>query len=85
VGSTHEDDLRAGLLLAAGYRALESELGDGPFGWESAVTAVGNGTETDEDEARWIVTCLDALQVFDHEGAQLRLEPILRQCMALRD
>nr|WP_258049689.1 hypothetical protein [Streptomyces finlayi] len=70
-------------LLAAGYRALDDEFKDGPFDLEGAVTAVALKIE-DEDEGRWIVTCLDALQVFDREDTQLRLEPLLRQCVALR-
>ncbi|MBC3992112.1 hypothetical protein H8N00_25175 [Streptomyces sp. AC563] len=69
-------------LLATGYRALDDEFEDGPFDVEGAVTAVALKIE-DEDEARWIVNCLDALQVLDREGAQLRLEPLLRQCVAL--
>ncbi|MFE9374551.1 hypothetical protein ACFYM2_32935 [Streptomyces sp. NPDC006711] len=69
--------------LASGYRALVKEYEDGWFDWESGMTAVAVGGEVDEEEARWIVTCLDALQVFDHEGAQLRLEPLLRACVAL--
>lgn len=69
-------------LLAAGYRALDHEFKDGPFDLESAVTAVALKIE-DEDEARWIVNCLDTLQVFDREDTQLRLEPLLRECVAL--
>ncbi|MCX5428429.1 hypothetical protein OHU11_12155 [Streptomyces sp. NBC_00257] len=45
------------------------------------MTAVAVRSEIDEEEARWIVTCFDALQVFDREGAQLRLEPLLRECV----
>ncbi|MEU8686300.1 hypothetical protein [Streptomyces sp. NPDC048611] len=71
-------------LLATGYQILAEEYKEGSFDWESALTAVAVKGEADEDEARWIVTCLDALQVFDHEGGLLRLEPLLRQCMALR-
>jgi hypothetical protein len=70
-------------LLATGYRALNDEFKDGLFDLEGAVTAVALKID-DEDEARWIVTCLDALQVFDREGTQLRLEPVLRECVALR-
>ncbi|MGW6522122.1 hypothetical protein [Streptomyces sp. NPDC054962] len=69
-------------LLAAGYRALDDEFKDGPFDLESAVTAVALKIE-DEDEARWIVNCLDALQAFDREDTQLRLESLLHQCVAL--
>ncbi|MGG7569375.1 hypothetical protein [Streptomyces sirii] len=55
--------LYADPLLATGYRALAEEYKDGSFDWESALTAVAVKGEVDEDEARWIVTCLDALQV----------------------
>ncbi|PKV88474.1 hypothetical protein [Streptomyces sp. TLI_146] len=70
-------------LLTAGYRALEEEFKGDHFDLEAAVTAVGLKIE-DEDEARWLVTCLDALQVFDRRENQLRLEPLLRECAALR-
>ncbi|MFH8337535.1 hypothetical protein [Streptomyces sp. AM6-12] len=69
-------------LLTAGYRALGDEFTDGFFDLEGAVTAVALKID-DEDEARWIVSCLDALQVFDREDTQLRLEPLLRECVAL--
>ncbi|MEV0908149.1 hypothetical protein [Streptomyces hokutonensis] len=69
-------------LLAAGYRALDDEFKDGPFDLEGAVTAVALKIE-DEDEARWIVDCLDALQVLDRSNTQLRLEPVLHQCVML--
>ncbi|MFD8913692.1 hypothetical protein [Streptomyces sp. NPDC059575] len=69
-------------LLATGYRTLAAEFKDGSFDMESAVTAIACQIE-DEDEARWIFTCLDALQVFDREDTFLRLEPLLRQCVAL--
>ncbi|MFI7319097.1 hypothetical protein [Streptomyces venezuelae] len=70
-------------LLAAGYRALDEAFRDDSFDMEAAVTAVALAIE-DEDEARWLVTCLGALQVFDREGGQLRLEPLLRDCVALQ-
>ncbi|WP_371674122.1 hypothetical protein OG985_44565 [Streptomyces sp. NBC_00289] len=66
-------------LLAAGYRALDDEFKDGPFDLEGAVTAVALKIE-DEDEGRWLVNCLEALQMFDREDTQLRLLPLLRQC-----
>ncbi|MDX3538713.1 hypothetical protein PV721_31100 [Streptomyces sp. MB09-01] len=92
-------------LIATGYRALTEQFADTAFDLESAVTAVALSIE-DEDEAHWIVTCLDALQVFDRikgeseanqigtclDGLQvlnrnhlLRLEPLLRECVALLD
>ncbi|MEY2229364.1 hypothetical protein [Streptomyces sp. BF23-19] len=72
-------------LLATGYRALAEEFKETLFDLESAVTAVAFRIE-DEDEARWVVTCLDALQVLDREKNHLlRLEPLLRECVALLD
>ncbi|WP_233227883.1 hypothetical protein [Streptomyces sp. BSE7-9] len=71
-------------LLAAGYRELDKEFADGSFEWENAVTAVALGSEVEEDEAHWIVACLDALQVFDRDGGELCLEPLLRDCVTLR-
>ncbi|WP_217142387.1 hypothetical protein [Streptomyces sp. AC627_RSS907] len=70
-------------FLATGYRSLVEEFEDGSFDLEAAMTAVAvrMGLD-DEDEARWVVDCLDALQVFDREDTQLRLEPVLRQCVA---
>ncbi|MEW1646041.1 hypothetical protein [Streptomyces sp. NPDC091219] len=73
-------------MLAMGYQALAAEFKDDPFDIESAVTAVAvqaGFEDQDEDKARWIVTCLDALQVFDREDGQVRLEPLLRECAAL--
>ncbi len=71
-------------VLATGYRSLDDEFEDGLFDVEGAVTAVALKIEDeDEDEARWIVNCLDTLQVFDRSDGQLRLEPLLRQCVAL--
>ncbi|MFJ9707322.1 hypothetical protein [Streptomyces sp. NPDC101234] len=67
-------------LLAAGYKALDDEFKDNSFDLEGAVTAVALKIE-DEDEARWIVSCLDALQVLDRDNTQLRLEPLLHQCV----
>ncbi|MEU7381665.1 hypothetical protein AB0A91_16995 [Streptomyces sp. NPDC042207] len=67
-------------LLATGYRTLAEEFGEDLFDMESAVTAVACRIDN-EEEARWIFTCLDALQVFDREDTQLRLEPLLRQCL----
>ncbi|MEU2955155.1 hypothetical protein [Streptomyces xanthochromogenes] len=69
-------------LLATGYRSLAKAFMEDTFDLESAVTAVAVRIE-DEFEARWIVACLEALQVFDHQGGQLRLEPLLRACVML--
>ncbi|MEU5015172.1 hypothetical protein AB0G35_33845 [Streptomyces sp. NPDC021749] len=68
-------------MLAAGYRSISTLLGGDLVDTEAVVTALAYETG-DEEEARWVFACLDALQVFDREDAQLRLEPLLRQCMA---
>ncbi|MGW0838736.1 hypothetical protein ACWD26_00970 [Streptomyces sp. NPDC002787] len=79
--------LYADPMLATGYQALAAEFKDDPSDLESAVTAVAvqaGFEDQDENEARWIVTCLDTLQVFDREDGQQRLEPLLRECLALQ-
>ncbi len=68
-------------LPAAGYRAHPDEFKDGLFDLEGAATAVALKID-DEDEARLIVDFLGTLQVFDREDTQLRLEPVLRECVA---
>ncbi|WP_335971112.1 hypothetical protein [Streptomyces sp. CA2R106] len=68
--------------VLVGYRAIEDEFEDRLFDVDSAITAVALKIE-DEDEARWIVTFLDALQVFDRKDNELCLEPLLRHCVAL--
>lgn len=69
-------------LLTTGYRALAEEFKNEPFDLESAVTAVAVRIE-DEDEAHWIVVCLDSLQVFERVDSQVHLEPLLRSCMEI--
>ncbi|MFI5523489.1 hypothetical protein [Streptomyces platensis] len=72
-------------MLAAGYRSIVEAFEGDPADRESVVTAIVYKTG-DEAEARWVFACLDALQVFDHEDdAQLRLEPLLRQCVELAE
>ncbi|MFJ6988395.1 MULTISPECIES: hypothetical protein [unclassified Streptomyces] len=79
-----ETGVYADPLLIAGYRALEDAFKDGLFDLEGAATAVALKIEgEDEDEARLIVACLDALQVLDRVDTQVRLEPLLRQCVVL--
>ncbi|MER0483329.1 hypothetical protein ABR737_34190 [Streptomyces sp. Edi2] len=68
--------------LAAGYRSVAAEFGGDLVDTEAIVTAIAYQTG-DEEEARWVFSCLDALQVFDREDTYLRLEPLLRQCVAL--
>ncbi|MEU7041114.1 hypothetical protein AB0A77_08635 [Streptomyces varsoviensis] len=77
-----ETGVCANPALAMGYRAVAAEFGDDLVDTEAVVTAIAYQTE-DEEEARWVYACLDALQVFDREDGQLRLEPLLRQWMAL--
>ncbi|MEU7346558.1 hypothetical protein ABZ778_22095 [Streptomyces bacillaris] len=82
---TEATGIYADPLLAAGYQVLAAEFKEDRFDLVSAVTAVAltvAGLE-DEEEARWIVSCLDALQVFDREDGHLRLEPFLRECVTL--
>ncbi|MGP8298575.1 hypothetical protein ACTPOK_11615 [Streptomyces inhibens] len=69
-------------MLASGYRSVAAEFGGDLVDTEAVVTAIAYQTG-DEEEARWVLACLDALQVFDREDTQLRLEPLLRQCVAL--
>ncbi|MFD5656531.1 hypothetical protein [Streptomyces hirsutus] len=69
--------------LTAGYRAVEKQFQGAPADVEDVVTAIAYESGGDEDEARWVFACLDALQVFDREeGGRLRLEPLLRQCLS---
>ncbi|MFP3118998.1 hypothetical protein [Streptomyces sp. Iso 434] len=70
-------------LLAAGYQAIAAECGGEWMDEATALTAIACQLDDDEDEARWVLRCLDALQVFDHDGENRRLEPLLRQCVAL--
>ncbi|AQU64960.1 hypothetical protein [Streptomyces niveus] len=70
----------ADTVLAAAYRSVDSYCGDDPVDTDTVVTAIAYRTG-DEEEARGIFTCLDALQVFDRESGLLRLEPLLRQCV----
>ncbi|MFE8990480.1 hypothetical protein ACFYMI_22115 [Streptomyces collinus] len=47
------------------------------------MTAIAYETSGDEEEARWVFACLDAMQVFDREeDGRLRLEPLLRKCLS---
>ncbi|GAA2311776.1 hypothetical protein [Streptomyces violaceusniger] len=72
----------ANRALASGYRAVSDELGGELTDAEEIVTAIGYA-DGDEDEARWVFACLEALQVFDKEGTRLRLEPLFRRCWSL--
>ncbi|WP_436739366.1 hypothetical protein [Streptomyces sp. BBFR102] len=74
--------LYAHRLLAAGYQAVAAEFGGDWTDEATALTAIACRLD-DEDEARWVLRCLDALQVFDRDGEDRRLEPLLRQCVAL--
>ncbi|CAM5676106.1 hypothetical protein SHIRM173S_12301 [Streptomyces hirsutus] len=62
---------------------MEKQFQGDPADAEDVVTAIAYESGGDEDEARWVFACLDALQVFDREeGGRLRLEPLLRQCLS---
>ncbi|MFI6346129.1 hypothetical protein [Streptomyces sp. NPDC050560] len=74
--------IRTDPVLMTGYQSVARVFGDELLDPEIAVAAIDEQMG-DEEEARWIFTCLDALQVFDHEEGQLRLEPLLRQCVEL--
>ncbi|MGW2748223.1 hypothetical protein [Streptomyces sp. NPDC001450] len=76
--------VRTNPALAAGYQAVDKQVMGDPADAEDVVTAIAYETGGDEEEARWVLACLDALQVFDREeDGRLRLEPLLRQCLAL--
>ncbi|MFF8393106.1 hypothetical protein [Streptomyces sp. NPDC016172] len=69
--------------LAAGYQALDKQFQGSPADTEDVVTAIAYETSGDEEEARWVFACLDAMQVFDREeDGRLRLEPLLRECLS---
>lgn len=69
--------------LAAGYRALDKQFQDSTADTEDVVTAIAYETSGDEEEARWVFACLDAMQVFDREeDGGLRLEPLLQKCLS---
>ncbi|MEU2745868.1 hypothetical protein ABZ613_06160 [Streptomyces collinus] len=69
--------------LAAGYRALDKQFQGSTADTEDVVTAIAYETSGDEEEARWVFACLDAMQVFDREeDGRLRLEPLLRKCLS---
>ncbi|MFC5959425.1 hypothetical protein ACFP51_34960 [Streptomyces pratens] len=63
-------------MVRTGYDAIVEELGTG---WNSAAdceTAIELASLA-PDDARWALTCLGTLQVFDRDGTRLRVEPVL--------
>lgn len=67
--------------LAAGYQVVAGEFQSGLAEADEIVTAIAYQA-ADEEAGRWVFACLDALQVFDREDGRLRLEPLLRECVA---
>ncbi|WGD39512.1 hypothetical protein [Streptomyces cathayae] len=71
-------------MVRIGYDAIVEELGTG---WnsdaycETAVELAGLAP----DDARWALTCLETLQVFDRDGTRLRVEPVLHAALGIVD
>ncbi|MFF5157525.1 hypothetical protein ACFY3N_14915 [Streptomyces sp. NPDC000348] len=71
-------------MVRTGYDAVVEELGTG---WnpaadcETAIELAGLAP----DDARWALTCLETLQVFDRDGARLRVEPVLHTALSIMD
>lgn len=69
-------------MVRTGYEAVVEELGTG---WnlaadcETAIELAGLAP----DDARWALTCLETLQVFDRDGARLRVEPVLHAALGV--
>ncbi|MGA5201120.1 hypothetical protein [Streptomyces variegatus] len=69
--------------LASGYQAVDKQFQGSTADTEDVVTAIAYETSGDEEEARWVFACLDAMQVFDREeDGRLRLEPLLLKCLS---
>ncbi|MEO3765384.1 hypothetical protein [Streptomyces sp. B5E4] len=68
--------------LLTGYRAVGKEFGEGSADADDIIMAIALELG-DEEDADWVYACLDALQVFEREGASLKLEPLLHRCMSL--
>ncbi|MFF0298659.1 hypothetical protein ACFYST_34880 [Kitasatospora sp. NPDC004614] len=71
--------LTADSLVMTGYRAVSEEFGTEWADEEVLLTAIElAGLEL--PDAQWVLTCLEALQAFDRNGTELRLEPVLHEC-----
>uniref|UniRef100_UPI0036517E4F hypothetical protein n=1 Tax=Streptomyces hirsutus TaxID=35620 RepID=UPI0036517E4F len=71
-------------MVRTGYDAIVEELGTG---WNSAAdceTAIELAGLA-PDDARWALTCLETLQVFDRDGTCLRIEPVLHAALGIVD
>ncbi|MFC9096924.1 hypothetical protein [Streptomyces sp. NPDC057072] len=76
--------LLANDTLKAGYFAVVDQLGTGWHDDAYTVTAVEMAGLAPH-EARWAVTCLEALQVLDRDGTRLRAEPVLHAALGVLD
>lgn len=85
------DDVGAGddpddpyTTVRTGYDAVVEELGTG---WNSAadcemaIELAGLAP----DDARWVLTCLESLEVFDRDGTLLRVEPVFHAALSIVD
>ncbi|WP_459010541.1 AAA family ATPase [Streptomyces aculeolatus] len=68
--------------LLTGYRAVVKAFGEGSVDVDDIIVAIALELG-DEEDADWVYACLDALQVFEREGASLKLEPLLHRCVSL--
>ncbi|WP_407565993.1 hypothetical protein [Streptomyces sp. 184] len=74
--------ISANSKLLTGYWAVAEEFGDGAADADDIIMVIALELG-DEEDADWVYACLDALQVFEREGALLKLEPLLHRCMSL--
>ncbi|MFE4358413.1 hypothetical protein [Kitasatospora sp. NPDC056800] len=75
--------LPADPLVAAGYCAMAEEFGTT---WVDEADALAwiELAGLDVSDAKWVLTCLEALQAFDRDSSRLRLEPVLFSCWSRR-
>lgn len=68
--------------LKAAYFAVVDELGTERHGDAYLVTAA-EMAGLPVDEARWAVSCLEALQVLERDGSQLGVEPVVHATLGV--
>ncbi|MEU8476659.1 hypothetical protein [Streptomyces hygroscopicus] len=68
--------------LKAAYDGVVEQLG---IGWhdDAYLVTAAEVAGLSSDEARWAVTCLEVLQVFDRDGTRLRVEPVLHAALGV--
>ncbi|MFJ9443777.1 hypothetical protein ACIRRH_18160 [Kitasatospora sp. NPDC101235] len=66
-------------MVATGYRAVSDEFG-GEWTDEADLLAAIELAGIELHDTQWVLTCLEALQVFDRDGTRMRLEPVLHEC-----